>query len=288
MNKAILDVTQDQLQEKSRQWWNTNPMTYDWHKSIQPPEGTREFYEAIDERFFTSSSFYQGKRLFERLIPFDRLKGKQVLEIGCGIGSHARLLAESGGHLTCVDLTSRAVENTRKRLQLWGLHADVRQMDAEQLDFPDGHFDFVWSWGVIHHSPNTERIIRNVRRVLKPTGEFRVMVYHRRSVSGLYCLVRGLLSGKFFQGMSVQDVLSHYTDGYLAQFYTRREFRDLLQRCGFSRVETSVLGQKSELIPLPGKGAGGYLKQALLRSLPDSVAESVLSRAGYFLFAVAR
>jgi 2-polyprenyl-3-methyl-5-hydroxy-6-metoxy-1,4-benzoquinol methylase len=288
MNKTIADVSQDQLQEKSRQWWNTNPMTYDWHKSIQPAEGTREFYEAIDERFFKSSSFYQGKRLFERLIPFDRLKGKRVLEIGCGIGSHARLLAESGCQLTCVDLTSRAVENTRKRLQLWGLHADVRQMDAEHLDFPDGHFDFVWSWGVIHHSPNTEQIIRNVRRVLKPEGEFRLMVYHRRSVSGLYCLVRGLLSGKFLQGMTVQDVLGHYTDGYLAQFYTQGEFRDLLQRCGFSHAETSVLGQKTELIPLPGSGASGYLKRALLRCLPDSVAESILSRLGYFLFAIAR
>jgi 2-polyprenyl-3-methyl-5-hydroxy-6-metoxy-1,4-benzoquinol methylase len=285
MSRTVM--TDEELLVNSREWWDANPMTYDWHKSIRPSEGTKEFYETIDERFFASSSFYRGTRPFERLIPFERLRGKRVLEIGCGIGSHARLLAQSGCHLTCIDLTSRAIENTRRRLQLWGLQADLRQMNAEELDFPDNYFDFVWSWGVIHHSPNTEQIARNVRRVLKPEGEFRLMVYHRRSLSGLYCLGRGLLSGKFSRGMSVEDVLSHYTDGFLAHFYTRSEFSDLLKRSGFAHTEMSVLGQKSELIPLPGKGAAGHLKQALLRALPDPIAEILLSQVGYFLFAIA-
>ena len=56
-------------------------------------------------------------------------------------------------------------------------------MDAEHLEFPDETFDFVWSWGVIHHSANTEAIIREIHRVLKPGGEARVMVYHRNSIN---------------------------------------------------------------------------------------------------------
>jgi SAM-dependent methyltransferase len=133
-----------------------------------------------------------------------------------------------------------------------------------------------------------ERIMQQVFRVLKPGGEFCLMVYHRRSLSGLYCLVRGLLTGKLLKGMSAQEVLSFYTDGYLARFYTRRELRALLMRCGFSQIETQVLGQKSELLPLPGKGASGRLKRALLRGLPDGLAERMLSVAGYFLFAIGR
>jgi len=278
----------DHLQTKNKDWWETNPMSYDWHRTLLAPEGTREFYDAIDRRFLMSSSFYRGKRPFEKWVPFDQLKGKRVLEIGCGLGTHAQLLSEAGCNLTCIDLTEKGVTNTRLRLELRGLHADVRQMDAEHMNFPDGEFDFVWSWGVIHHSADTERIVRNVFRVLKPGGEFRLMVYHRRSLSGLYCMARGLFTGKLFKGMSVQQVLSLYTDGYLARFYTRRELRELLMRCGFFQVETRVLGQKSELVPLPGKGVTGRVKHALLEVLPDGLAERALSVAGYFLFAIAR
>ena len=288
MPKRIEALPHDHLQAESKGWWETNPMSYDWHRTLQAPEGTREFYDGIDRRFFTSSSFYRGKRPFEKWIPFDQLKGKRVLEIGCGLGAHAQLLSEAECNLTCIDLTEKGVTNTRRRLNLRGLHADIRQMDAEHLDFPDGEFDFVWSWGVIHHSADTEGIIRNVFRVLKPGGEFRLMVYHRRSISGLYCLARGLFAGRFFKGMSVQQVLSSYSDGYLARFYTRRELRELLMHCGFSQVDTRVLGQKSELLPLPGKGASGRVKHALLRILPDGLAERALSVAGYFLFAIAR
>ena len=285
----IESTTHDLLQAESKGWWEANPMSYDWHKTLQPSEGTREFYEEVDRRFFSSSPSYRGKRPFDRWIPLDQIRGKRVLEIGCGLGTHAQLLSEAGCELTCIDLTDKAVENTRLRLHLRGLRADIRRMDAETMDFADGEFDLVWSWGVIHHSSDTERIIRQVFRVLKPGGEFRLMVYHRRSLSGLYCLVRGLLAGKFFKGMSAQEVLSFYTDGYLARFYTRRELRALLMRCGFSlEIETHVLGQKSELLPLPGKGASGRVKRALLRCIPDRLAESVLSVAGYFLFATAR
>jgi SAM-dependent methyltransferase len=158
-------------------------------------------------------------------------------------------------------------------------------MDADQMDFPDAEFDFVWSWGVIHHSPDTERIIRHVWRVLKPGGEFRLMTYHRPSIGGFYSLARGLVTAKFLQGMNTEDVLSHHTDGFLAHFYTRRELHDMLVRCGFSAIETRILGQKSELIPLSGKGVCGRLKRSLHLALPDSFAERVRSVGGFFLFA---
>ena len=285
MSNRIETIPHAHLQAENKGWWEANPMAYDWHGTLKAFEGTPEFYEQIDRRFFASSSFYRGKRPFEKWIPFKRLEGKRVLEIGCGLGTHAQLLSEAGCHLTCIDLTEKAVENTRRRLDLRGLRADVRRMDAEQMEFPDGEFDFVWSWGVIHHSADTEGVIRQVFRVLKPGGEFRFMVYHRRSLSGLYCLGRGLLTGKFFKGMSAREVLSFYTDGYLARFYTRRELHELLTQRGFSQVEMRVLGQKSELFPLPGNGASGQLKRSLLRGCPDGLAERVLSVCGYFLFA---
>lgn len=281
-------VVSQETQVRSKLWWEKNPMSYDWHRTIPAEEGTPEFFQEIDGRFFRSSPFYAGKRPFERLIPFDCLQGKRVLEIGCGLGAHAQLLAEAGCHLSCIDLTQKGVETTQRRLALRGLTAEVRRMDAEGMAFPDGEFDFVWSWGVIHHSADPEKIIRQVYRVLKPSGEFRVMVYRSRSLWAWLSVFRGLASGKFFKGMSREEVLSFYSDGYLARYYTQTEFADLLKRCGFSSVETHALGQKSELLPLPSKGASGGLKLALLARLPDGLAEWLLSRVGSFLFAIAR
>jgi 2-polyprenyl-3-methyl-5-hydroxy-6-metoxy-1,4-benzoquinol methylase len=282
--RAISEATQTD----NKLWWEKNPMGYDWHRHIRTTPGSREFFEEIDRRFFSSSPFYRGQRPFEQLIPFHSLKGKRVLEIGCGLGAHAQLLAEAGCDLTCIDLTWKAVEMTQTRLAGKGLLADVKWMDAEQMSFPDAQFDFVWSWGVIHHSANTERIVREVHRVLKPSGEFRFMVYHRRSFLACTSMVRGLASGKVFKGMSVQDILSFYSDGYLARFYTRSEIVEMLGRCGFPLSDTHVLGQKSELLPLPGKGASGRVKSALLTRFSDRFAERLLSAVGSFLFVMAR
>jgi 2-polyprenyl-3-methyl-5-hydroxy-6-metoxy-1,4-benzoquinol methylase len=281
-------ATPKDIQAQSKFWWESNPMGYDWHHTLPFAEGTPEYFAAIDRRFFLSSPAYAGKKPFEQLIPFGRLQGRRVLEIGCGLGAHAQLLAEAGCQLTCVDLTERGVSMTQRRLALRGLIADVRRMDAEEIVFPADEFDFVWSWGVIHHSSNTQRIVQQVYRVLKPGGEFRVMVYHVRSFWAWLSYFRGVVSGKVFQGMSAQDILNRYTDGYRAQFYTKAEFTALLALCGFSRIETRALGQKSELLPIPGKGVSGRIKRALLAKFPDRLAGAMLSRVGSFLFAIAR
>src|SRR5205085_1465488 len=67
-----------------------------------------------------------------------------------------------------VDLTDAAIETTRAHLALHGLSSDLRRVDAETLPFDDASFDIVWSWGVIHHSEHPERIIAEIRRVLRP------------------------------------------------------------------------------------------------------------------------
>ena len=138
--KAAQGRTGARLPGKSNSWWEQNPENYDRHRTIVLPEGTPEFFETIDRRFFTFSLFYRGSTPFERLIPFGELRGKRVLEIGCGLGTHAQLLSQAGCHLTTIDLTMRAVELTRRRLSLNGLRADVRLMDAERMEFQEGGF----------------------------------------------------------------------------------------------------------------------------------------------------
>ncbi len=279
--------TGESLQEQNKLWWSENPMSYDWRRTSAREEGTREFYDEIDARFFSASPFFEGERPFAHLIPFDALRGRRVLEVGCGLGSHTQLLAGAGCQVTAIDLTARAVSLTRNRLALRGLTAEVRQMDAEHLEFADEAFDFVWSWGVIHHSSSPEAIAREVHRVLKPTGQFRVMVYSKRSLSNYLNQVRGLLSGKFFRGMSRVEVLSFYADGYIARCYTQGELQELLRAAGFPTATTRILGATYDLVPLPGGGLSGRVKRALVSRFPKALAKPLLGRWGSLLFAVA-
>jgi ubiquinone/menaquinone biosynthesis C-methylase UbiE len=114
-------------------------------------------------------------------IAFETTSGLRVLEIGCGCGSEAERFARAGAHYTAVDLTNAAVNITRLRFQLANLEGRFVQGDAENLPFADGSFDLVYSHGVLHHTPDTPRTIREVYRVLSPGGRAVVMLYYRDS-----------------------------------------------------------------------------------------------------------
>jgi 2-polyprenyl-3-methyl-5-hydroxy-6-metoxy-1,4-benzoquinol methylase len=98
--------------------------------------------------------FGRGEEPFDKIIPFEQLKGRDVLEIGCGMGLHAELLSRAGAKLTTIDISDTSVEATKRRM-----------MDARNLKLGDGSFDFVWSWGVIHHAAETARIIRTYLKI---------------------------------------------------------------------------------------------------------------------------
>lgn len=124
------------------------------------------------------------------------MSGKEVLEIGVGLGSDHEQFAKAGAILSGVDLTPRAVEHTDRRLMLSGLSSDLTVANAEELPFGDASFDHVYSWGVLHHSPDTPRAVAEAMRVLRPGGSFAIMVYNKWSLVGLmlwarYALARG-------------------------------------------------------------------------------------------------
>ena len=115
---------------------------------------------------------------------FDRLAGSSgdLLEIGCGIGVDSVELARCGFRVTAVDLTQAAIEIAKKHAAHSRVSIDFRTGNAESLDFADESFEVVYSFGVLHHTPNMERAISEVRRVLKPGGAAYIMLYHRTSI----------------------------------------------------------------------------------------------------------
>ena len=260
-------------------------MTYDWRGEIPYEQGSDEHLSEIARRFLAEAWFAQaaGAAPFSGLIPFAELREKDVLEIGCGTGVHAQLLAEAGARVTAVDLTPTAVRLTRRRLATAHLGADVREADAESLPFADASFDFVWSWGVIHHSESTDRVIAEIARVLRPGGRLAFMVYHRNSITFWidYVLYRGVVRGGLLRE-SPDELANRWSDGVIARHYTRQGLAAALAP-RFDAVETRVMGQMGEAVPLPRQ-----LRRHVAPLLPRRVQQAVLRRYGWFLYAAAR
>lgn len=275
-------------QEANRSWWESHPMRYDFTERLAAEEFSKEFYEEIDRRFYSDVKTFMPWRQtpFDALMPFDRLGGMDVLEIGVGNGTHARLLAERARSYTGIDLTEYATRSTGRRLQLAGLGApavSVRRMDAESMTFEDESFDFIWSWGVIHHSANTRKILEQMRRVLRPGGTATTMVYHRnfwsyQVVAGLF---NGILNGRLFKSGSLHRSRQQIIDGAIARYYTIPEWSALVSDL-FTVEDVRVYGSKAELLPLPA----GKVKDALKAALPDSFCRVLTNNCKMGMFLV--
>ena len=265
-------------QRVNREWWESNPMTYDWEKTLQIDPGTLKWYDEIDRRFLESAYYAAGQngQPFGRFLKPDLVSGKQVLEIGCGMGTHAEMLLRNGARLTAIDQTALAVESTRRRLELKQLDARVLQQDAENLNLPDRSFDVVWTWGVIHHSSYTEQCVSEISRVLRPGGRLMMMVYYRPSlVFYLHCgLIRGVLLGQLLR-QSLHQIYVNATDGFYARVFSKSELRALLAP-QFHSLQITVVGLKAELYPIPRNS----LKIALERMTPDWLAGAILGKFG--------
>jgi len=143
--------------------------------------GTERYFEEIAGKRYRHH--YHLPELFER-IGREGTAGKRLLEVGCGIGIDTVELARLGfTEVIGVDLTEAAIEIAGRRAAALGLsNVAYRRANAEELPFGDSAFDVVYSFGVIHHTPNIRRAIAEIHRVLRSGGVAWIMIYHSRSL----------------------------------------------------------------------------------------------------------
>ena len=241
-------------QERNRIWWETLPMTYeDWEAPERKKEIDGNFQKYIEE-FRTCSGYITS-------FPYEKLAGKEVLEIGCGFGGAAYLLARGGAHVHAVDLTEAAVKGATAITKFYDLNVTVQQMDAEKLQFADASFDYVFSWGVLHHSHDTQASFHQVSRVLKPGGQGMIMVYNRHSLRYYLNGIRALLlRGKLFKGETLKSVQRFYTDGYYQRHFSPRELTECLAKAGLSVDKITITYMKEQMLYKWPKAVDDYFK----------------------------
>jgi ubiquinone/menaquinone biosynthesis C-methylase UbiE len=177
------------------------------------------------------------------LRPFARFadgKGKDVLEIGVGMGAdHLEWARSEPTRLVGLDLTDRAVEITRQRLSLYGFPFQLITADAEALPFFDATFDLVFSYGVLHHSPNTREAIRELHRVLKPGGVCRIMIYQKYCIVGFMLWLRYAFF-TFRPRRKLEQIYAEYLESPGTKAFTVDEARQMLYNFREVQIKTEL------------------------------------------------
>jgi ubiquinone/menaquinone biosynthesis C-methylase UbiE len=238
--------------------------------------GTREFFDSVEHHRYTEYAPWMPE-----VMGFNKFAGKRLLEVGCGMGTDLLQFARGGARCTGVDLTPRSVEITRHRFSLYGQRGNFLITDGERLPFEDRSFDVVYSNGVLHHTPDTEKAIAEVHRVLRPGGIAKVMLYHRNSLAYWAELVlrRGVLGGEFLRGRSMDDVMSRWVEYSehggrpLVKVYSQREARALFRM--FSEVKTEI-----EQMTRP--------ELRVFKNLPESLFRRLRRRMGWNVIITAK
>ena len=245
--ETALSATADK-QGRNRTWWETKPMTYaDWAAEDRLPE-TAEDFLTMEAYVLRTGPWL--REWFER----QDFTNFECLDLGSGSGIFSSLLARRGARVTALDLTEMGVRLTRATTGFFDCDVKVVRGDAERQPFADASFDFVYSWGVLHHTHDMAGALAEAARVLRPGGRGMMMVYHRTSVvyylHGLYWLIA---KGKLFQGHSLESVQGFYTDGFYHRYLTRRDLGAMLNAAGLSPRAFAVTQYEKRILPLlPG------------------------------------
>jgi ubiquinone/menaquinone biosynthesis C-methylase UbiE len=220
---------------------------------------------------------------------FQEGHNKDVLEIGVGMGSDHQLWAEQKPARLCgIDLTERAIEFTSNRLALYdGLRSELQKGDAENLPFADASFDIVYSWGVLHHTPDTQKAFSEAARVLRPGGVARIMIYHTWSLTGFMLWLRyGLGRLKL---PSIARVYSEYLESPGTKAYTAKEAAVLIRQAGFRGANVRIqLGPGDLLQGGVGQRHQGRLLRVAKAIWPKPLFRMLTPSLGLYLLIEAR
>ena len=237
-------------------------------------------------------SYIEQRRIRYELEPyimefagFKTARDLDVLEIGVGLGADHQCFAEAGARLQGIDLTQRAIDYTKKRLELFDLRSDLQIGDAEDLVFGDEAFDVVYSWGVLHHSPNTQKAIQEVHRVLRSGGVAKIMIYHKWSFVGFMLWARYALLG-LRPFTSLRDIYARHLESPGTKAYSVEEARRLFHHFRSVDIRT-VLTHGDILSSQAGQRHNGLLLEVARKVWPRWLIQRLFPRNGLFMLITA-
>jgi 2-polyprenyl-3-methyl-5-hydroxy-6-metoxy-1,4-benzoquinol methylase len=253
----------DQLVEKIKSYWNRQPCNIRHGRS---EFGTPDFYKEVSDRR------YKVEPHIREFAGFHLWRGKRVLEIGSGIGSDAEEFAKHGADYVGIDISQESVDIATQRFEVLGLPGVFHCRDASQSFADLGEFDLVYSYGVIHHYPDLNGILRNVAEVMTADSEFRFMVYARNSWK--YAMIQ--------KGL---DQFEAQTGCPYAKAFTKEEIPEILD--GIFKVER-LRQDHCFMYNVESYKAGEYKLESWFEAMNDDVRQAVREYLGWHLLVKAK
>lgn len=271
MSAHFQGVSIDAVQE----YWNRRPCNI---RHSRKPVGDREYFDEVEQR----------KYFVEPHIPefaqFHRWQGKRILEVGCGIGTDTINFARAGAQVTAVDLSEKSLEIARKRAAVYGLgNIDFIRANAEELTaaLEPETFDLVYSFGVVHHTPDPRRALRQMTSLLRTRGSLKIMVYHRHSWKVMSVLAT-YGRGAFWK---LDEVIARHSEAQegcpVTYTYTKNQAHGMINQLGLRTESISI----DHIFPWRIKDyiEYRYRKVWYFAALPPSVFRWLEQRFGWHL-----
>lgn len=247
-------------------YWNSHTLGFQYVTDHTITPGTAGFFAHIRPWM----NPYKFPWIMDRIDAESALlRGKHLLEIGCGMGYDSLEFLKRGVRVTATDLTPNAVAMTLRHFEVENVQAEaVHTANALSLPFPDNTFDAVWANGVLHATGDTKRAIQEARRVLKPGGRAIISHFYRKP-SWMYLL----------HNFGRENIEYKEEDPPVNEFYTEDEILPMFT--GYHVLE--AVQEHYRALPVRRDGLKAALYKYGFRPLYNLVPEAVAKKYAYKL-----
>ncbi|MFA6436770.1 MAG: class I SAM-dependent methyltransferase [Candidatus Paceibacterota bacterium] len=263
--------------EEVKNYWDARPCNI---RHSQKSIGSREYFDEVEKR----------KYFVEPHIPkfaqFNKWKDKEVLELGCGIGTDSINFARLGARLTVVELSKESLDLAKKRFKVFGLEVKFYEGNIENLSsfLPQKKYDLIYSFGVIHHTPSPEKVFKEIKKYCKPETEIKIMLYSKWCWK-VFWIIMGYGKGQFWKTKTLVPKYSEAQTGSpVTYIYSFNEIRHLMK--DFKVVKIS----KDHIFPYIIKNYKKYQYKKVwyFRYLPHSIFHWLEKRLGWHTLIIAK
>jgi ubiquinone/menaquinone biosynthesis C-methylase UbiE len=226
---AVPAVESLPLLPENTQFWCDSNVTK--HKQFTSVEASLEY-------FHWRNGIYHN---YIELMPVTGQDDKAVLDYGCGPGNDlvGFSVFSRPSRLIGMDISVRSLAEAKDRVALHSDQVEIKPIieSDNRIPLDDGSIDYLHSSGVVHHAIDPASVLREFRRVLKPSGRCRVMVYNYDSIwLHLWVAYIKMIKQNAFPGLDLRAAFGKSTDGDqcpISRVYRPHEFIELAESCGF-------------------------------------------------------
>ena len=245
-------------------FWNARPCNI---RHSNKEIGTKEYFDEVEARKF----FVEPHIL--SFTNFPTWKNKKVLEVGCGIGTAAINFARNGADYYGMELSEKSLELTQKRFEVYGQKGNLFLGNAEKLSeiIPVQKFDLIYSFGVIHHSPNPRNIIKEITKYMDSTSVLKIMLYSKDSWKS-YLIEAGLEQPEAQTGCPI------------ALTYNEADIKKLLKEFEIQEIKKDHVFQYN----IPEYKKYNYVKEPWFKEMPEEMLRVFETKLGWHTLITAK